>query len=174
MTNKHVDTLVTRLTAVDWESSYEKSRSRVSLVFEYLRRASWWAPEVNAPQWPFFDIAEVLHPALRANPSVVRRIEAGLTAKSQGELVVRTCVRALNFAALLDAGTKLPRVPDSAQDPFEPLIVMFERGGGFRLEGGRFIEVDLKGVPVGTQESNRSDKPVVALTPTALDALDAR
>lgn len=170
----HVDTTAKRIMAVDWESSYEKTRSRVTLVFEHLRRAAWWAPAVKAQQWPFFDIAEAINPKLRASPAVVRRVEADLAAKSQGELVMRTCMRALNFAALLDAGTKLPQVPNSAAEPFEPLLVMFERGGGFRLEGGRFIEVDLKGVPVGTSESNRADKPVVALTSAALDALDAR
>jgi hypothetical protein len=168
----HVNTTAQRIMAVDWESSYEKTRSRVTLVFEYLRRAAWWAQAVKAQQWPFFDIAAAVSPKVRADAAVVRRVEAALGAKSQGELVVSTCVRALHFAALLDAGAKLPKVPGSAAEPFEPLLVMFERGGGFRMEGGRFIEVDLRGVPMGTKESNLADKPVVELTPAALDALD--
>jgi hypothetical protein len=168
-----VDALARRILALKWAGSYEKTRSRVALMREYLRRAAWWAEAVDSEQYPFFDIAEAIEPEVRADPALVQRVEADVTAKLAGVLVRRTCVRALHFAALLDAGTKLPQVPGSVAQPFEPLLVMFERGGGFRLEGG-LIEVDSAGVPTGTIQSNRTDKPVVALTSSALDALDAK
>jgi hypothetical protein len=75
----------------------------------------------------------------------------------------------LHFAALLDAGIDLPQAPPL---PFEPLLVMFERGGGFRVEGGGFIDVDTLGVKIGTIEDNLNSEPIVKLDQAALDALD--
>lgn len=169
----HVDKTAKRIMAIPWAGSLEKTNSRVALLREYLRRAAWWADAVKPEEWPFFDIAHAVKPEVRADHALVRRVEEHLTAKMQGMLVVRTCVRALHFAALLDAGVELPKLPESAAQPFEPLLAMFERGGGFRIEGSGLIEVDLAGVPKGTIQSNRKDKPVVTLDPTALDALDA-
>lgn len=162
-----------RIKVINWAGSFDRTPSRVALLREYLRRASWWAEAVNSEQWPFFDIAAAVNPAVRAEPAQVQAVEAHLSANLQGLLVVRTCVWALHFAALLDAGSKLPRVPDSVAQPFEPLLTMFERGGGFRLGGSGLIEVDAAGVPKGTAQSHRTDKPVVSLESAALDALDA-
>ncbi|ATB28484.1 hypothetical protein [Melittangium boletus] len=171
--NAHVTAVAKRIKAINWAGSFDKTPSRVALLREYLRRASWWAEAVKSAEWPFFDIAAGLNPAVRADPTQVQAIEAHLSVKLQGLLVVRTCVRALHFAALLDAGAKLPRVPPSVEQPFEPLLMMFERGGGFRLGGSGLIEVDTAGVPKGTAQSHHTDKPVVTLEPAALDALDA-
>lgn len=173
MTN-HVNTTAKRIMAVDWESSYKKTNSRIALLREYLRRGAWWAEALKTKQWPFFEIADAVNPKVRADPSVVRRVEAHLTSELQGGLMVRVCMQALHFAALLDTGAKLPKVPDSAALPYEPLLMMLERGGGFRLESGVLIEVDMRSVQQGTLQSNRVDKPVVELTLAALDALDAR
>jgi hypothetical protein len=163
-----------RVMAVDWAGSFDKTNSRVSLLREYLRRAAWWADAVKAAEWPFFDIAAAIDPTVRADPGLVRRVEEHLASQRQGALVTRTCVRALHFAALLDAGAKLPEVPESAAQPFEPLLVMFERGGGFRVEGSGLIEVDAAGVPKGTAAAHRTPGPVASLDAAALDALDAR
>jgi hypothetical protein len=89
--------------------------------------------------------------------------------KLQGAQVTRACVRALHFAALLDAGAGLP---DAPPQPFEPLLVMFERGGGFRVGGGGLVEVDTLGLRAGTVEQNLRAEPVVELDEAALDALD--
>lgn len=171
--SNHVTALARRIMAIQWTGSYDKNRSRVALLREYLRRAAWWADAMKTEQYPFFDIAEEINPKVRADPAQVQRVEADLNSKMVGVLARRTCARALHFAALLDAGTKLPKVPGSVAQPFEPLLMMFERGGGFRLEG-KLIEVDSAGVPIGTLQSNRTDTPVVALTAAALDALDVR
>lgn len=169
----HVDTTAKRIMAINWEGSFARTRSRVALLREYLRRAAWWAEAVKSEEWPFFDIAHAIKPEVRADPALVKRIETHLAPEMQGILVVHACVRALHFAALLDAGVQLPKLPGSAVQPFEPLLVMFERGGGFRTDGSGLIQVDIAGVPKGTIQSNLKDKPVVALDPAALDALDA-
>ncbi|KFA92155.1 hypothetical protein [Archangium violaceum] len=169
----HVSAVAKRIKAINWSGSFDRTPSCVALLREYLRRASWWAEAVKSSEWPFFDIAAAVNPAVRADPGQIQAIEDHLSQKLQGVLVVRTCVRALHFAALEDAGAKLPRVPASVVRPFEPLLMMFERGGGFRLGGSGLIEVDTAGVPKGTASSHHTDKTVVALEPAALDALDA-
>jgi hypothetical protein len=136
---------------------------------EYLRRAAFWAKATNAPGFPFFDIAAAVNPQVRAEPSSVERVSAHLARHLQGVPVTRTCTHALHFAALVDAGAPLPPVPP---DPFEPLLVMFERGGGFRVGGGTLIEVDTLGIRAGSVDENLRPEPYVALDPAALDALD--
>lgn len=76
-----------------------------------------------------------------------------------------------DFAALLDAGVPLP---DAPPEPYEPLIVMFERGGGFTTEGGGLIEVDSLGIRIGRPEDNLTEQPVIALDEAALDAADGK
>lgn len=165
-----VATLAERITAVDWSGSFDRTRSRGYLMKEYLRRAAWWAKATKSEGFPFFDIAGAVDPAVRADPVVVERVLTHLQNRFQGVPVQRACVRALHFAALLDAGVSLPEAP---AEPFEPLLVMFERGGGFRVGGGTLIEVDTLGIPAGTVDGNLSPEPVVALDRATLDALDA-
>jgi hypothetical protein len=161
--------LAERIKAIDWAGSFDRTRSRGYLMKEYLRRAAWWAKATESQEWPFFDIAAAVDPAVRADPAAVRDVEAHVKEKLQGVHATRACVRALHFAALLDAGADVPEAP---AQPFEPLLVMFERGGGFRVGGGGLIEVDTLGLRAGTVEQNLLAEPVVELDQAALDALD--
>ncbi|HLL01718.1 MAG TPA: hypothetical protein VK539_14105 [Myxococcaceae bacterium] len=142
--NTHVTATAKRITAINWAGSFDKTPSRVALLREYLRRAAWWASAVKSAEWPFFDIAAAVNPQVRAAPAQIEAVEAHLSEKLH-----------------------------SVAQPFEPLLRMFERGGGFRLGGSGLIEVDAAGVPKGTAQAHRKDTPVVALEPAALDALDA-
>ena len=163
-----------RIMAIDWTGSFERTASRVALLREYLRRAAWWAKDLEPGQWPFFDIAGTIEPTIRADPRLIRRVEDHLASKLKRKtsLVTRTCESAMHFATLLDSRTQLPQLPATVMRPFEPLLLMFERGGGFRIEGSGLIEVDIAGVPKGTIESckNRAE---LSLDPAVLDALDA-
>jgi hypothetical protein len=158
-----------RIAAIEWIGSFDRMTSRGYLMKEYLRRAAWWAKVTKAQEFPFFDIAAAVNPAVRADPSLVLRVTQELAAKMQGILVQETCANALHFAALLDARIPLPEAPEM---PFEPLLVMFERGGGFRDEGSGLIDVDLLGIPIGSVEDNLRAEPYVQLGLTDLDALD--
>jgi len=166
----HVTGLAERIMAVNWSGSFDRSRSRGYLMKEYLRRAAWWAKATKAERlWPFFDIAAAVDPAVRADPAVVERVEAHLKKKLQGVPVTRACVRALHFAALADAGVPLPSAPSH---PFEPLLLMFERGGGFHVEGGGLIDVDTLGIRPGSIEDNLASDPIVPFDDYTLNALD--
>lgn len=165
----HGTGLTERILAINWSAPSGKTRSRGYLMKEYLRRAAWWAKATKSQQWPFFDIAAAVNPTVRADSAVVERVAANLSKALQGTLVTRVCVRALHFAALLDVGIDLPQAPPL---PFEPLLVMFERGGGFYAEGSGIIDVDTLGIRIGTVEENLKPEPIVQLDETALAALD--
>ena len=166
-----VTRLAERIMVIDWEGSFDHMRSRAYLMKEYLRRAAWWAKATEAPGFPFFDIAAAVDPSVRADPSIVGLVETRVKSRLQGLRVVRACEQALLFAALLDAGTALPEAP---AEPYEPLLVMFERGGGFSTEGSGLIEVDSLGIRIGRLEDNLLEEPVITLDQAALDAADAQ
>jgi hypothetical protein len=156
--------LAHRLRGIDWAGNFDHTRSRVKLMQEYLRRASWWAQRLDrTPEWPFFDVAEAIDPAVRADPELVARTTQGL-----GWYAKRICAWALHLAELR---TVVPDLVPDLDDPYEPLIIMFERGGDFTTANSR-IEVDLAQFPVRSWVDYRTADPVVALDPAALDELD--
>jgi hypothetical protein len=173
--SNHVSSTFKRIMNIQWEGSYDRIPSRLALMREYLRRAAWWAEALKATPWPFFDIAYEIKRDVRANSTLITQVETHLASKLglTSSLVVRSCEHALHFAALLDSGAQLPKLPDSVQQPFEPLLVMFERGDGFRIEGSGLIELDSLGLQKGTIQSNHTNEPVVSLARADLDALDA-
>ncbi|MCP2328288.1 hypothetical protein HDA40_006795 [Hamadaea flava] len=154
--------LARRLRAISWDGGFRHTRSRVALMSEYLRRAAWWAGHVGHPgEWPFFDLAGAVDPTVRADVTLLGTGIPGWYAR-------RICTWALHFAELRTvAGDRLPGL----DDPFEPLIVLFERGGDFTTAHGR-IEVDLVQFPQRPWTAYRTAVPVVDLDPAALDRID--
>jgi hypothetical protein len=163
--NAHTTALCKRLAAVDWDGDMERSRSRVALMGEFLRRSALWADALGSPRWPFFDIASLIDPSVRATDDLVAR--ARTRTALQDAVVGDTVTWALHFAALRDAAIPLPELPD----PFEPLVVMYDRGGGFSRHTGLFIQVDVINIPIGDRADRATRKPLL-LNPVALDALD--
>ena len=137
-----VNDLVTRLAAVNWEVDFDEpaelTKERIGHFREYLRRAAPYAALQSgkpAP-WPWFDVAACVDPSIRADDelieAVVSRIEGG------GFHSVRaSCAAALHFAALTDAGA----APRHLANPFEPLVRVYELGGGISRDcSGLFME----------------------------------
>jgi hypothetical protein len=161
-----------RLSAVDWRGeAFDRRRSRVALMREYMRRAALWARELDAASdWPFFDIATLIAPDLKPPQELAEEMEA-LIYESVGWPTVRTCCwAAFRWAVLLDSGHPIPA---GLPDPYEPLLLMFERGGGFYTEHV-FIELDGASIMQKPMADYLSEEPVLAsLEPGYLDALDA-
>ncbi len=169
----HAAATLSRLLTVDWDGDFDVSFrhavSRAKLMREYLRRSALWANHLNATnEWPFFDIAGRLAPEIEPPPELSKQLEEGIVERT-GWPSHRTGARAaLRWAALLDAGMSLP--PD-LDDPFEPLLLMFDRGGAYTTEAG-FIDLGASSVPRKTWRDHLSTEPITALDPAALDALD--
>lgn len=160
-----------RLRAVewsDWDGALAHTRSRAALVREYLRRSACWAGAFDAvDRWPFFDIAEHIDPTVRADPDIATDLEDYLSGAVRRPTIRNSCRGAVHWPAFR-RGTNLA-LPD-LPDPYEPLLLVFERGGGFYVE--EFIDLDGIAVRLGSHTDHLSRAPVVALDPAVLDALD--
>jgi hypothetical protein len=169
----HAAATLSRLLTVDWDGDFDVSFrhavSRAKLMREYLRRSALWANHLNATnEWPFFDIAGRLAPDIEPPSELSKRLEDGIIERT-GWPSHRTVARAaLRWAALLDAGMSLP--PD-LDDPFEPLLLMFDRGGAYTTEAG-FIDLGASSIPRKTWRDHLASEPITALDPATLDALD--
>jgi hypothetical protein len=162
-----------RLRAVAWhdlDSAYDHVRSRAKLMREYLRRAACWAEAVGAEDaWPFFDIARRVDPEARASSDVEAELEDFLWNTIGRRSLEETCRGAVRWPALRSrASLQLPDLPD----PYAPLLLMYERGGGFSVE--ELIDIDGASLPFWTLEDHLSLEPFESLDDAALDALDAR
>jgi len=165
-----VDDTAQRIMSIRWDPSFDHENSRAYLMKEYLRRAAWWSRATDQELWiPFFDIAAAVGPGIRADEAVVERVSRYMSKSHQSGLGQRAAVNALHFAALLAAGTPLP---DAPEQPFEPLLILLERGGGFHAEGSGLIDVDSVGIRIGKLEENLRTEPWVQLDKAALDAID--
>ncbi len=165
MSTSFVSRMAGRLASVDWDGDMERARSRVALMGEFLRRSALWADALGGSRWPFFDVASLVDPSVRADDDLVARARGGTAL--QDAVVADTVAWALHFAALRDAGVILPELPD----PFEPLVVMYERGGGFSRHTGLFVQVDVANSPIGDRADRAARQPLV-MDPAELDALD--
>jgi hypothetical protein len=167
----HTAATLARLQAVDWsgDSGFDHRRSRIRLMAEYLRRAALWAQALDATdEWPFFDIAAHLAPSVHVPDDQAKELEALIYNRVGWPSVDRSCRAALRWAALQDSDVSLPPVLD---DPYEPLLLMFDRGGGWTTEAG-FIDVDGAAIRRQTWHDHLATEPVTALDPATLDALD--
>jgi hypothetical protein len=170
----HSAAMLSRLQAIDWTGDFTVSlshaRSRARLMREYLRRSAWWAQELDAAmQWPFFDIAGLAAPQVEPPQDLAEQLETTIQSHI-GRPSHRTIARsALRWAAARDAGVPLPQL----EDPFEPLLLLFERGGGFTTEAN-FIDLGGSSVVEKTWRDHLSPEAVTTLDQAALDALDTQ
>lgn len=133
---------------------------------EYLRRSALWSDEIGTV-WPFDDFARRIDPTVRADPRLVRTIEDRFPPLIF-HMVIRTCTWALHFEALRESEGPLPNLPS----PFDPLILMYERGNSFSAEGAGYIEVGVIGIPKWNKERYLTPKPLSPMDPKKLDAMD--
>lgn len=138
----HVSEMRDRLIAVDWRDRDDQTMPRVLLMREFLRRSSLWARELGAESWPFFDVAALVDPGVRAPEQTVTEVVDSIP--PQQSTIAHTCRWSLHFAALLDTGRALPALPH----PYTPLLRMYELGGGFLLDGTGFIQIDTGSIPM--------------------------
>lgn len=157
-----------RLRAVDWDVTNAHTGSRALLMREYLRRAAVWAQAYGAQEeWPFFDVTEFVDSFFRLDPELEDELEEFLAHKVPTPTTARTCRGAVRWAVLKAAREEgLPDLPD----PYEPLLLMYDRGGGYSIE--EFIDLYGVMIPYGNFESNLNAEPFLSLVPSALDALD--
>ncbi|MEV7615261.1 hypothetical protein [Streptomyces sp. NPDC089799] len=164
-----------RLRAVEWDCSWERAYARVLsrrvLMRDHLRRAGLWARALGAVDaWPFFDVSAHADPRFALAPETEAELTAFLGGLPVDTEVRRTCAGAVRTAGLLE---RAPGAARGLPDPYEPLLLFFERGGAFHHDSGGFL--DLTGVLMRPRSlAGHLGTPVLrSLDPVLLDALDA-
>jgi hypothetical protein len=162
--------LLARLVAANWDDDEAEDRhasSRGRLAVEYLRRMAVWADALSVPtRWPFFDLAVVFDPSVENDSVWMERLEAesGHKLWTRSRQVVADAFR---WASLGDRPKE--RFPEF-DDPYEPMIQVFERGGEI-WPGHGSIEFYLGSVPY-RGISDRLSQPPLQIDAATLDALD--
>ncbi|MGW6197285.1 hypothetical protein ACWF0M_14175 [Kribbella sp. NPDC055110] len=162
--------LLARLAVAGWDNHGAEERhsaSRGLLALEYLRRMAIWAEALGVPrQWPFIDLAVVFDPSVETDAGWLRRLEAevGRELGSRTEQVLTDMFR---WASLGDRPKE--RFPDF-DDPYEPMVQVFERGGEI-YPGHGSIELLAASIPyLGINERlNQPPFPIDAATLNEVD-----
>ncbi|MEU4694882.1 hypothetical protein [Actinoplanes sp. NPDC023714] len=167
-----VDAMAARLSTIDWERHGDKAWSKAALLKEYFRRASLWAAAFHYDTGgPFFDIAAQVDPAIRADQQVIDALVEKIAAGRGGWNVKQLTPFLLHWAAL--RATPGVALPPDLEDPFEPLILLFERGGGFHTEHGE-VNLEWKSVSMSGWRDRAGSPPLRSLTREALDEIDRK
>jgi hypothetical protein len=161
-----------RLNKIQWRHEDSRLRSNTTLVREYLRRMALWSKALDTDDWPFMDVALLLAPAVRAPARAVedaRALVGELTSLSRYP-IANVCEWYLHWIALESEQPDVVR-RCGLPAPYEPLILMFERGGLFYVMEG-YVNVGHVGIQIVDRSHYQSPIPVVELNCEALDSLD--
>ena len=141
---KTLQSAVNRLSKIDWQN-YGRSerRSNVLLVKEYLRRAAQFAHVVSVDgSRPFFDPAKAIGKEQLVPLTTITALRESL-GRSANSFAWRICECYLSLCALVDAEEP---TPVQFRDLFEPLVLLFERGGQLGFHHGELV-VGRYGMP---------------------------
>lgn len=172
MTTPSPQAVLDRLHSVKWidgEGMWEHARSRAVLMREYLRRAAWCVHEYGIPEWAFFNVAEYVGSDIPSVPGMEARLENLVIEKTGPFSLGKSCRSAVHWAALTHASPGI--LPAHLENPYEPLLHLFERGGGF-ASCGHYIDLGIGNVSSKTAKEYLDPHPVVGLDSATLDALD--
>ncbi|UQU67764.1 hypothetical protein COUCH_16450 [Couchioplanes caeruleus] len=164
-----VQAMADRLRAVDYERRGDKAWSKAALLREYFRRAARWADAYDCDtRSPFFDIAQCVDPSVRADQTVIDSLVRDVSSGTRNA-ITRVAPFILHWAALRAAPAVT--VPPELEDPFEPLILLFERGGGFHTENGE-VNLEYLAAPLRGWRERAGTPPMVSFAPEVLDEID--
>jgi hypothetical protein len=162
-----VQAMADRLTAIDYRRHGHQAWSKAALLREYFRRVALWADRFGcATRTPFFDLALCVDSRVRADPAVVDRVVRGVQ-RVGPNAITRLAPFILHWAAL--RATSGFAIPAGLEDPFDPLIWVFERDGGFHLENG---EINLEYMTLFPRVWRTDIAPLKGIGQQDLDEID--
>jgi hypothetical protein len=166
-----VDRTIERIKAITWELKDFRVASHIALFKEYLRRASLWAKALNCTdKWPLFDVAAQIDPSLRFDEAKVEALRRHLKPFVLSGTIKQTCEWFVHWAVVKNS----PEVAKIAlPDPYDPLILLYERGGDFSFEQG-FFDFPVGGFPRGKLSDHYNFSPHILLDEQVLDQLDTQ
>jgi hypothetical protein len=163
-----VQAMADRLGAIDWERHGDKAWSKAALLKEYFRRAARWSNTYGCDtRTPFFDIAACVDPEVRADQVVLDEVRKKV---GRGGWDVRHVTPFVLHWAALRAAPGI-NFPADLEDPFEPLILLFERDGGFHTENDE-VNLEYLAVPLRTWRMFSDRPPMPSFASSDLDEID--
>ncbi|APR75678.1 Hypothetical protein A7982_01024 [Minicystis rosea] len=158
-----------RVHAISWDQPdrNEREGSQIALMFKLLRRMALWADVLGCRnRWPFFSVAEAIAAgtesvrAILAQPEVASIESAVGKLPNQPHFICTWYVRWSAIEALEEVRAfDLP-------EPYEPALLIFERGGLFHIEQ-RMFQFFAASFPMGTV-ARHLDRPALALDDATL------
>lgn len=162
--------MVDRLVAVTWdeEVAYAYRESRGRLAGQFLRRTALWIQALGSESAsPFADLATALDPAVSVDPKQLARMEIAPATCGMYPIRPETGANIARWAALGD----LPRQRfPHLDDPYEPLLTMYDRGGGCMPYNG-FLELGYGAYPIRSV-ADRAALDSLPIDEASLNALD--
>ncbi len=151
-------------------SSTGQEGSQIQLMREHLRRMALWANALECvDDWPWFGVAAEL--AARSDAVKTALGEAQLDQLAPlplAGIAGRICSHYLAWSAIAEL---LEVRRHGLADPYEPAILLFQRGGYPTVEHGMF-HIGLAGFPLGKVATWIGKPPVVELDEASLAAAD--
>ncbi|MEV6597689.1 hypothetical protein AB0M36_12570 [Actinoplanes sp. NPDC051346] len=167
--NEAVLAMAARLSAIDYARHGDKAWSKAALLKEYCRRIAHWAAAYGCEtRGPFFDLALCIDPGVRADQEVVDRVIETVRSGASNA-ITQVAPFILHWAAL--RATPGIDVPPDLDDPFEPLILLFERDGGFHIEKGS-VELEYLSMPMRIWRNFADRPPMPSFAAADLDEID--
>ena len=159
------------LIAIPWYSALDTDLAeadfRVNLAKEFLRRSALWATALgHNGEWPFFDVAALAVPGVRAAPDDLAALHAALDEKLSSQHM-HWCEWMLHWEAAKTSATAGARLHP---DPFAMLLRIFQRGGSVLRHHGDLL-VGAASIPLHSRDHWRIETPFVAESHTAVDLL---
>jgi hypothetical protein len=165
-----MERLLERLLAAPWgdvDAEERHKMSRARLANEFLRRTALWGDVLKAKgDWPFLKLAEAFDPSVPDAGVWFERLSSG-TERGLGSATEDVVPVMFQWAGLGERPYQ--RFPE-LEDPYEPMLLFFERGGGIVTMHGAF-EIYTTSVRFETRAERKSQTPF-AIDPATLDALD--
>ncbi|MFE6775661.1 hypothetical protein [Streptomyces sp. NPDC057702] len=174
MSDKLMRDVAERLLSVDWTDEDKAARhapSRSRLFREYLRRLALQVErfEGEVPDWPYTDLVRLFSPEKHAEGSgSVEQIVREISDRGAQLRVEYLCRSALHWARVKNSHDV---INEDLPDPFEPLLMLFERGGGFVVENG-VADFEFIHVRLGRWQDHVARTSVTSLDESALRELD--
>ncbi len=173
-----------RCRKIEWRQDDTHADSTFALVSEYLRRAAVVAAALGgAAEWPFFDASALVTLPSVDSDTLLGPLEEKFTEFNvhldkipQGAGTLRVdsygrslCAWYIRWAALKN---DLALAAQNLPDLYEPLIVMYERGGSFTRHHGEIEIFPNISLQPGSPERWLSREPLTALDSETLDQID--
>ena len=185
---------IDRCRRIEWRQDISRLGSHVALMREYLRRSAVVAEALNETvNWPWNDVAarltlpgvdrrflpgyvfldkEPVYEGPKADPleAKVIALNAHISENrySTGWYGRHACWWYIRWASVKNHAAL---VPLNLPDPYEPLIVFYERGGWLRPEQG-YIDLNGANVTIAGWQKAANQTPLPTLDSAALDLLD--